>query len=619
MTKIIMSAMLAGRDYIITNPDGSKRTVNVKDLRDEIMDSINNLAQKGYDGLRERLFDGDRLNIREFSKFLVEELSSRGASQDLLRAVSVVDENTSDIDPVRRQRIKETGRPELRVPLVALSSMNWIQSVINSKVNKSIIDINTPGAAFIQRSVFGMEGTTKSDILRQDEVSPDIYEGRELQFRNENGSMDCVLSIDFFANIIPENLSFEEARQWLIDNKVISGRLKDGTWSDADASIIGYRIPTQAQSSIHALRCVDVLPVVRDTVILPKEFTKITGSDFDIDKLFLSTLHYNKKDVRDSSGNLLSRTISKEFKEDSEQYYANRLILDYISLLKDSRSMDDTTTRSMQVGDASIDNDTKLLTDIVEDLEGSSEEDLDPYDTYSLWRNTSIRDQFITGKFGIGPFALNNNNHILTMLYGVRFANNPGSILGITGHESLHDAEDMYGESIMSWLSGLINAHVDVAKDPYISKLNVNKYTYNLVNLMIRTGFGKMTFYFMTQPIMKELAMRVNNAASAYGSDSTKSKFRRQKDAEDQFIIDYANAHLEEGVVKYENVDDVIEGFKKHLNKLGTSKTQLIKSIFDPKSDFLHEISKSKESLDSDKTFVVETSGGKVKLNMYEA
>lgn len=340
---------------------------------------------------------------------------------------------------------------------------------------------------------------------------------------------------------------------------------------------------------------------------------------FDIDKLFLSTLHYNKKDVRDSSGNLLSRTISKEFKEDSEQYYANRLILDYISLLKDSRSIDDTTTRSMQVGDASIDNDTKLLTDIVEDLEGSLEEDLDPYDTYSLWRNTSIRDQFITGKFGIGPFALNNNNHILTMLYGVRFANNPGSILGITGHESLHDAEDMYGESIMSWLSGLINAHVDVAKDPYISKLNVNKYTYNLVNLMIRTGFGKMTFYFMTQPIMKELAMRVNNAASAYGSDSTKSKFRRQKDAEDQFIIDYANAHLEEGAVKYEKVDDVIEGFRKHLNKLGTSKTQLIKAIFDPKSDFLHEISKSKESLDSDKTFVVETSGGKVKLNMYEA
>jgi hypothetical protein len=246
MTKIIMSAMLAGRDYVITNPDGSKRTLNAKDLRNEIMQSINKLAEFGYNNLREKLFDGKELNVREFSKFLTEELSSRGASRDLLRAVSVVDENTPDIDENRRRRIVQTGKPELRVPLVALSSMNWIQSIINAKVNKSIIDINTPGAAFIQRSILGMEGETKSDILTQDEISGDIYEGRELEFRNENGSMDCVLSIDFFAGIIPENLSFEEAKQWLIDNKVISGRLKDGTWSNADASIIGYRIPTQA-------------------------------------------------------------------------------------------------------------------------------------------------------------------------------------------------------------------------------------------------------------------------------------------------------------------------------------------------------------------------------------
>jgi hypothetical protein len=60
--------------------------------------------------------------------------------------------------------------------------------------------------------------------------------------------------------------------------------------------MVGYRIPTQAISSIHALRCVDVVPVVRDTIILPKEFTKITGSDFDIDKIFLSMKSYTKKD-----------------------------------------------------------------------------------------------------------------------------------------------------------------------------------------------------------------------------------------------------------------------------------------------------------------------------------
>ena len=66
----------------------------------------------------------------------------------------------------------------------------------------------------------------------------------------------------------------------MFDNKIIGNR------SDVKANTIGYRIPTQAQSSIHALRFVDVVPAVKSTVILPTEFTKITGSDFDIDHLY---------------------------------------------------------------------------------------------------------------------------------------------------------------------------------------------------------------------------------------------------------------------------------------------------------------------------------------------
>ena len=65
------------------------------------------------------------------------------------------------------------------------------------------------------------------------------------------------------------------------------------------------------------------------------------------------------------------------------------------------------------------------------------------------------------------------------MLYGVKFeeGNNIMTELGLT---RLDRNKDRNGISIMSWLSGLINAHVDVAKDPFISKLNVNKYTWSL-------------------------------------------------------------------------------------------------------------------------------------------
>ena len=76
------------------------------------------------------------------------------------------------------------------------------------------------------------------------------------------------------------------------------------------------------------MRCVDVLPVVRDTIVLPKEFTKITGADFDIDKLFLSRFYYDVKGGK----------ASTNFKEGSHEYYANRLLNNYIALLKDSKS-----------------------------------------------------------------------------------------------------------------------------------------------------------------------------------------------------------------------------------------------------------------------------------------
>ena len=140
-------------------------------------------------------------------------------------------------------------------------------------INKQVVDINMPGSAFYQRSSWGMEGETS--IIGDDNLPPSINNGNKLEVLNEDGSMDCVLSIDFFANILKgtnaEHADFESQRAYLIRKGIIGPTAK--------ANMIAYRIPTQAISSIHALRCVDVIPTVRDTVILPAEITAITGSD----------------------------------------------------------------------------------------------------------------------------------------------------------------------------------------------------------------------------------------------------------------------------------------------------------------------------------------------------
>ena len=141
---------------------------------------------------------------------------------------------------------------------------------------------------------------------------------------NEDGSMDAVISIDYFENILPKGLSFNEARQWLMDNKIIGN-----TGSGVKANTIGYRIPTQAQSSIHALRFVDVVPAVKCTIILPEEFTKITGSDFDIDHLYLATLNFNT----DENNNVIDEEGLSE-----EKKLQNNILHTMMTLLKDTEN-----------------------------------------------------------------------------------------------------------------------------------------------------------------------------------------------------------------------------------------------------------------------------------------
>ena len=49
--------------------------------------------------------------------------------------------------------------------------------------------------------------------------------------------------------------------------------------------------------SVSYLKIVDVMPVnIGDTIMLPTEFTKLTGSDFDVDKLYIARYNYESKD-----------------------------------------------------------------------------------------------------------------------------------------------------------------------------------------------------------------------------------------------------------------------------------------------------------------------------------
>lgn len=260
--KVCLQSLILDKPY--KNFEDGKEILG-QDIYDQFMKSIREISEDGVQEILDEFMEDQteqeresgaprRISVEKLSKYLNDQLSSRNASSTVMEAIQT--HNTS------------TGL-QFNAPLAATSDATWIESIIISHINKKVIDINAPGSSFIQRSVFAIEGGGNPYLT--------INDGKKLQMINESGSMDCILSIDYFTDVLFANKmgdkSFEEQRQWLIDHHII------GNTPDVIANTVGYRIPTQAQSSIHALRCVDILPAQKNTIILPEEFTRITGSD----------------------------------------------------------------------------------------------------------------------------------------------------------------------------------------------------------------------------------------------------------------------------------------------------------------------------------------------------
>lgn len=512
--KVALASLIIDRANYIDSLTGE--TISGSQILDNIMDSINQLSDMGVKEVDDLFFTNDEFDIQKFAKFLNDELTSRNANKNTIDAITI--------------KVDADGSKHLNVPLAAQSDPHWIESILTSALNKRIVDVKTPGNAFYQRSVFAMEGHIVSDYeydtlpaaARKIINWQTLNEGKQLQFINNDGSMDAVISIDYFEHIIPKGMSFDQARKWLFDNKIIGNR------SDVKANTIGYRIPTQAQSSIHALRFVDVLPVVKDTIMLPREFTKVTGSDFDIDKLYLASLAYDVKDGK----------ATREFSKGTKQYYQNKLLENYMTLLKDNDN-------SIQIAMRSIDNDTDLVQNIANQFDSAGSTKTLPYNFYTLHEQTDRRRDYITGKLGIAPFALNVTNQALTMAYGVKLKET--EFTKQTPFKRIDLRDDKNGNAVMSWLSAFINAHCDIVKDPYVSKINVNSFTYNMLNFLVRTGQADNSVWFITQPIIKDMAFAAEAASGHYGRDLTKSKYRAQKDATEKALRQYIAGYLGKG------------------------------------------------------------------------
>lgn len=514
-------------------------------IKKDVFGCIKALSTKGYmklkgsNGVAGRFFDKNgRINNKALSNYLIQEAKGTNMSAEITEALAL------------------DKKGNFRAPIASLSTRNWIESKIISLINKEVIDVNTPGGSAIQMASFGFKGknvdsysnisllnqniddlqlsvrtnkllkakgiNTIEDIIKYGEQQLKHYlsdkqfteildlfsslnidfntkkefkyrafnDGNKLSFDPDKGSMEVMSSTNFFRDVVPQEYQtdYTTMRDWLIKHNVIG--------SNAKPYGIGYRIPTQGLSSTFSFIVADVLPAqTGDTIVVPDEFTAMTGSDFDIDKLYIATYSYDPETNERYTWN----NDAKSYTEQTEGALINKLLDSYTLVISDKKTLAETR--------ASIDTLTGILKKEILPLVQTTE--LKEAETmYELMPSfqESRKTEYTSGKAGIAPFALNSTNHCLTQATHLRMKFSEGA-----NKYNLNQFDEITGQDgykILDWLSAMINAHVDVAKDPYIIVLNVNKVTYNMASFLLRTGKGRNTFLFLAQPALKEYANR---------------------------------------------------------------------------------------------------------------
>lgn len=490
-----------------TTPDG--KVYNGDELINNFNGAHNAITEAGRREI-ERDFgitpDKPQVSVQRFAEIMQRKALSSNMNDNVINGLDV-----------------ENG--ETVAPISGLSDNSWIESGLISMLNKSIVDTNLPGGMFIQMS---------SILYNRIAVTSDAQNERKLRFANTDGTMDCVISINLLKHIIPDydKKTFSEAKKWLIDHDIIGPNSK--------ALAMGYRIPAQGQASTAALKVVDLYPEqIGDTITLPDEFTSLTGSDFDIDKLFVARYNYDKNGNRikfetkeDYTNRLREAGLDDEtivrkvyeryngktdFEANSKEANENMLLDMYISVISNPLNFAEARQPLDTVTDYLKDTILKEVDTITGQGKRTSKSQL-YYATPTFQSRTKA--ELNGGKFGIGPFALANAHQVLTQLVKLRFK--PNKILRDYGISNLYgiQSNDRNKINILDWLSALINAHVDVAKDPYIIRLNVRKLTFNMTNFLIRSGKGESTFYFLPQQILKDFAIEYDKYSGFYNVDT---------------------------------------------------------------------------------------------------
>jgi len=485
---------------------------------EQIANTVGELSNRGLSKLNKEFgVDNNNIitNVERFYSTIADELRERGGSTNVINAL----ESETSIYGIPQAQSK-------------------LQNIFASIVNKRVLKIKTNGGSFIQMSNFGLtkDNAESQGVIWSPRALSTTHEPQFLKDDNgefilsENGKRivrpgGILLSGSFIAKYIPDYRKYTP--QQLFD-EIIDRKIQE--------NIIGYRIPNQGLSSNDALEIVGILPEENgDTVVAYTGITTKTGSDFDIDKMYMMFPTYHLED-----GKLVYDSYNNEV-SDSEQSIGalqNRLIELYKAVLTNEQVIKEVMT---PIDFDHIKNDIRSI---------FKQKPISNLSLFDPLADIDVKYSFLAGKAGVGQEANALIDYVLGTLGDLGITNfniDKGNInLDEEYSESLDDkdlkyyqkqlnisddeVQDLKKIKISHSLSAILNAFVDIAKDPYITEGNWVSMTTNTGNLLLRKGVHP--FYvnaFLAQPIIsKYITFTEQYEQSSLQSLDTRDQFRKE-------------------------------------------------------------------------------------------
>lgn len=473
-------------------------------------------------GVSETIENGKvKLGIADKKKlynYLKDEITKKDADISLKRLVSVNDKG------------------ELDFPIDATVQAQVLENMIVSAFNNRVVRYKTNGSMLIQVASTGFEKPNTFNKQASKEAAA------------KYGSNDLAFYEVQDGRITAMEVKIALAGQWKAllylmgtDGQPIRTRerlneaLKNKEWvkkNEQSLQMVAYRIPTQGKNFLDVMQVKEFLPEeAGDVVIMPSEVVVKSGSDYDIDKMFV----FYPNLYQPTGDELVDRRVGQpvSFNYESEEI----------------------KNRGKRQGDLKANVQNKLYRTMIDTLlhpsnylelvTPSTNFHIDPYidEIYeklqakrgSNYVNGDVLDEVVNldkfislmkGKSDLGIAAVANTFNVLYQLVGAK-ANQgwliqndiqtlfqfpaaktvienleaPGLSLVDMSYGEMFDEDGVFKSE---FFSEFINAFVDVAKDDYVFTINMVTALTPIAFYMKFAGLGtRKIFGFLNQPIIR--------------------------------------------------------------------------------------------------------------------